>query len=69
MRLRQPMYLRDYTKFSYKIDSVLNEAYLSIKKMEMPQGKKVKFGIKEDNFLKDIEVKKRALREYRASIS
>lgn len=37
-------YLTDYTEFSYKIDSVLNEAYLYVKKLELVPIKKTKFG-------------------------
>ena len=37
-------YLKDYTEFSYKIDSVLNEAYHFIKKLEMSPVKKTRFG-------------------------
>ena len=37
-------FLSDYTEFSYKIDSVLNEAFVHIKKLEQPIIKKTKFG-------------------------
>lgn len=37
-------YLKDYTEFSYKIDSVLNEAYLFIKKLQEQPVKPTKFG-------------------------
>ena len=37
-------YLKNYTEFSYRIDSVLNEAYLFIKKLPIQQVKPTKFG-------------------------
>jgi hypothetical protein len=37
-------FLSDYTEFSYKIDSVLNEAFMHIKRLEQPVIKKTKFG-------------------------
>ncbi|CDW87150.1 UNKNOWN [Stylonychia lemnae] len=37
-------YLKDYTEFSYKIDSVLNEAYLFIKKLQEQPVKPTRFG-------------------------
>eukprot|EP00347_Sterkiella_histriomuscorum_P017995 403347187 len=37
-------YLKDYTEFSYKIDSVLNEAYMYIKKLQEEPVKPTKFG-------------------------
>ena len=37
-------YLKDYTEFSYKIDSVLNQAYLYIKKLQTSPVKAKAFG-------------------------
>jgi hypothetical protein len=37
-------YLKDYTEFSYKIDSALNEAYLFIKKLQPSPVKPTVFG-------------------------